>query len=528
VKDYGIPILRPHLSEGVYINSQLATLRQFASCGEVKDPTPFVAAVHIAFEKLYLRMKFDLEHVAPLNVKQCIRGTTHTNPLNTKAGYGFPHFQLKKSQIICGSLDDPVFEDWFAEELCQGLELMDRGIPYLNVAVANVKDEIIKQDKIDKGMERIFFAGNTPFLIYCRMYLSPIMDVFMANRDFLPGQIGMNAMGSEFATRLQTMYDMLEDSDYAAFSEMMEKAGWMDSDYAKYDKTLLILCFGVYLLWLLVQRCPFYMVHPVEMNRVKMILQSLQQYVIIIGVDVFLMHKYMPSGVFGTAWVNCLCELLLEILQFYFCLHISINKIVPTRNFVLDLSRSYNFFDFVALINYGDDNLKYVFEHYRHIYSHDNIMKFCDFIQMTLTPARKEDKTIEFKTLDQVSFLKRTPVYDPELVTIHGKLEFNSIGRMLAFRDTNDSQWEQMVFQVALLELSVYPSEVYERFCDIFCITPQISQTMYRYRRYAFRYDQSESLNKPMMIPLLNVEELENDLAQCSFQAESGLTKQTV
>jgi len=245
----------------------------------------------------------------------------------------------------------------------------------------------------------------------------------------------------------------------------------LDSDYDKYDKRLLVLLYGVYVLWLIIQATPYYTDpnNHVELQRIRLILQSLQQFIVIIGNDIFLMGKRLPSGVFGTALINCLCEAILEVLQFYFCLYRAKNRDNPKfGNFVIDGYREVKFFSVVSLINYGDDNLKFVHPKFRYVYTNESIGWFSKFICMGITPAHKTELSIEFKPITEVLFLKRTPTYMPELHMLAGKLDFTSIGKMLAFTDSKEDSWQNMVLLQAERELACYPTEVFDKFKTIF------------------------------------------------------------
>lgn len=178
----------------------------------------------------------------------------------------------------------------------------------------------------------------------------------------------------------------------------------------------------------------------------------------------------MPSGVWGTALLNCIAEGIIEVVQFYYCLYMQANNKVPSQgDFVHAGSQIVSFFNVVSLINYGDDNLKCVNPNFRKVYNHDRITSFGDWICMGITPAHKEEKFIEFKPVTQILFLKRTPVFvEGEYQTLVGRLEFTSIGKMMAFTDSKQLNWETMVVQQAVRELACYPMEVFNRFLKIF------------------------------------------------------------
>jgi len=250
--------------------------------------------------------------------------------------------------------------------------------------------------------------------------------------------------------------------------------GWLDSDYVKYDKKLLVIMFGIYVVWKLVQKTPFYqdILNRRELARLKLILQSLQQFVIIIGNDVFLMKTKVPSGVSGTTWLNCIHEAILEVLQLYYCMHRKAYADSPPAycNFVSMWCVQYPFFQNVALINYGDDNGKFVKPIVRSVYTHSSIMEFADFICMGITPAKKTESQIVFKPVTEILFLKRTPVWNERTKKLVGRLELKSIAKMLAFTDSHDPNWEFMVIDQALRELAFYPTTVFDNFCQMMFI----------------------------------------------------------
>jgi len=396
---------------------------------------------------------------------------------------------LKKGQLFIG---DPNIEEscrfvsWYSEHLIEVFQDLDAGIPMLNIAIGTVKDEITTDKKNKEGLERIFCAGNVDFLILCRMYLSPYMDLFMRRRDVLFGQIGINAIGKEFNQRIFSTYIRITgDHDYEKF---LIDEGWMDGDYSKYDKKLIVLSYGVHVLYKLVLVTPFYMNpdNKVHLNRVLLILKSLQQYVLILGSDVFLLDETLPSGVFGTAWLNCICEEIMEVLQFYFCVYCTkVGGKVLYPSFIQTFQQLYPFYDCVCNRNYGDDNFKFVRDDCRIFYTHDNITTFSKWIGMDITPAKKNESKLQFKPCTDLYFLKRSAVYCPDLDALIGRLDILSIARMLMYTDSNQPDWEDVILQQALRELAYHNEETFNKFIELFQIHFNITQKELRQQIYA-------------------------------------------
>jgi len=169
----------------------------------------------------------------------------------------------------------------------------------------------------------------------------------------------------------------------------------------------------------------------------------------------------------GTTFVNCICEAIIEVLEFHFCVYCHKHGSPPGTGLFVSQSDE-DFFKQVSLINFGDDNLKYVHRSAREYYQHHYIMMFSQWIQMGITPAFKEEKVIKFKKVTEILFLKRTPVWDPNLNCLLGTLTHQSIARMFAFTDSSSPDWEKMVILQGLREMSFHLPILYCNFVRIF------------------------------------------------------------
>lgn len=439
-----------------------------STCGKIHNDRPFVEAAHVVYDHIMSVVGDQLGYVVPLDLHEVIKGTKYTNPINLDAACGFPYYGKTKSHVVRGPPEKPVFSRAYCRHFIKVLKRIDQERFAYNICTATLKDEIIKGVKIEDGLERVFFSGNVDFLILCRMYLAKLMDLFCINRDKLFGQIGMNAIGSEFSERLFSMYERI-NGKVGSIAQFLVDKGWIDSDYDKYDKRMLVLVYGCYVIHKIFSECPFYKdpQNAHHLIRVEAILRGFAKYIMVIGNDIFIMENKMPSGVFGTAWINCICEAILEVLLFYFCVYRKFNPSKPIiPSFVSDLIHI-KFFDVVSLINYGDDNLKYVMDLWRDIYTVESIDEFSDIFRIRITSANKGEK-IRFKHIQEVQFLKRTPVWDSARKILVGQLDFNSIVKMLLFSDSKEENRDAMVLNQALRELSYHDQHEYEKFKNIF------------------------------------------------------------
>lgn len=462
--EFDFVTLEPKVVDGVYQNCLLGAARQMAACGEHMNQAPAWSASVMITEWIWEQIGDQLQYWEPMSVLDALKGTLITNPIKRSTAVGFPFSGMIKDEVFVGSYEDPMFVKWYADRIAKLIDNMDKGIPPLNVASSSLKDEILKKGK----MTRVFFAGNMDFLVLCRIYLGALMEMFMSNRDKLFAQIGMNAIGSEFDKFLRTMYERIY-GPITDLQEFLTKAVWVDSDFEKYDKLVNTLKFAIHIIYWLALKTKFFKQNPKELNRLKLVLSSLMNFVVILGKDIFIFRDKIPSGVWATTMIGCLCEVIIEVLQLYFLIYVSEYGIdAPALDFVALYKNKIPFFKHVSLGNYGDDNLKVLSALVKAYYTHDNIKLFGVWIHMGMTPARKHEKMIEVKPVTDILFLKRVPVYNTFLKRLVGRLEIASIGKMLAFTDSVSPDWKRSVLDQARRELAFHNIEIYDKFFSLF------------------------------------------------------------
>jgi hypothetical protein len=463
-KNYEIPDFKAKVVDGVYSSHNLACIRQMSNIGKVMNESVFWSASEMVYNHVVINLGDDLHIWEPLSIDQVLKGTDLTNPLNRKSSLGFPFSGQKKDDIVTGSYDKPVLKAWYANRIRMIIERMDKGLPPLNISTTALKDEIVKKGK----NSRVFFSGNTEFLLLCRMYLAPLMELFMAKRDKLFAKIGMNAIGKEFDDMLQNMYAHVlkhaTPDELKLFKSIVSDRLWIDGDYSKYDKLLVTLRYAIHIILWLAARTKHFKQNVLDFARLYLILKALHEYVVIIGQDVFVFDDRIPSGVWATALINCICEIIIEVIQFYYL--IQLHKNTHYVNFVYAY-KHIDFFKNVALANYGDDNLKCVNPTYIGMYTHDMIMKFSEWICMPMTPSRKDENVIYAKKVTEILFLKRVPLYNDVLKRYVGVLDIGSIGKMLAFTDSYANDWERSVRDQARRELAFHGEELYYKYFKV-------------------------------------------------------------
>jgi len=472
VDKYVIPDLGKGVNDGVYRNSMLACARQMNSSGYIYDQSPFWSAAQLVEEHIASTLGKKLDTWIPYDIKTVIAGDHFTTAMNREAAKGFPHKGVK-DDWVWGTHEEPILSKEICDEVSEAIRLMDEcNLPPLNISQAALKDEIISKEKNDKGQARVFFAGNTSFLILCRAYLGRLMNLFVEFRQTLFAKIGMNAIGAELDSMIKAMFFQVFAREFTP--EHADKKCWMDGDFNKYDKMLLVLKYAIHVIWGLAKRAKFFRNGPTFLNRIRLILTALSEYVIFLGDDIFIMRDKLPSGVWATALINCICEMIIEVLMFYFLLHIQQSD--AACDFVTQgyIKRGINVFKYVAISNYGDDNIKCIHNKYWHIYKHEYVVRFSKWLHMGITPARKHEQSIDLKPICEILFLKRVFRWNDHLKRYVGALELESIAKMLAFSDTkNVDLWRVAVLLTARRELAFHGRDLHDKFCQEFDIKDQ-------------------------------------------------------
>jgi hypothetical protein len=168
-----------------------------------------------------------------------------------------------------------------------------------------------------------------------------------------------------------------------------------------------------------------------------------------------------PSGNPATTFINTMYNTSL--------LYLTISKILRKINTVESLEVRANLTDHFRVVTYGDDNLMSFSYSLRELVDPKEITIMMKTFGHTYTNDAKDGKELEYKTLAEVSILKRTFAYDP----IHGwiaPLELVSILECLNWDKVDTRKREEKRAQtivnmrVAIRELSLHTQIIFEKY----------------------------------------------------------------
>jgi len=320
-------------------------------------------------------------------------------------------------------------------------------------------------------------------VILLKIYLGPIFQWFKENRFVFPFKVGINASSSE--------WDLFVRSLIARHSNIV------DSDFSNWDKHLSMMILAGEVV------CKLYALlgwSDKHIQMVKLLITTYAKgYYNFEGV-VFRALMGGSSGKYGTAEMNSVMQLLYEemALVVALVLHFRI-----TMKMAIQLAKTkYSFFKHITHACYGDDSVKCISDELKEIYTPELMVKAMAELGQVVTDGADKTKPPQYKTLEQVSFLKRSFRYDDDIKEYKAPLAEKSIYKMLVIRDVgdlNDIQHSCVVLEEAQKHFFLHGREKFDNFIikakDIISKIPDLHDTK------IFDYDElsnlyAESYNK--------------------------------
>lgn len=316
---------------------------------------------------------------------------------STGAGYGFPG---KKIDYLVDNGDGTFSATPQLEErVLDIIDKLSKGESTYPVASASLKDETRPIDKCLSGKTRLFYGASIDQLIVARMFLQPFFSCIVEDENTFCAAVGINS---------HTDYDKLY-SDLKSFSNL-----YMEGDYSGFDINMVAdvrLLANIYIEWFCKQ-CGY---NAEACKIVRNLLQDQMQVYIGIYTDIFSKYGLWSSGYAGTAEYNCLVHL------FYFLIYFN------SKDNIIS-----SFDDVFLLKTYGDDMIAAVNPKFAKTFNNVDYQKFCkEYFSITFTSASKDENVKEFVSLEELTFLKRRFVYSPICERFVGKLDINSMFKMV-------------------------------------------------------------------------------------------------
>jgi hypothetical protein len=323
--------------------------------------------------------------------------------VHTSSGIGFSG---KKENILPITLEapdklkrEPTHE--LKREIMKLIKCYEAGSCAEIIFKASLKDEPRPIEKVQVGNTRIFYVGQTPYLILCRMFLMPLFTDMVEN-----GEDYCTAIGIDMHRDTPKLVEQL-----LKISQMI-----IEGDFSSFDITI---PFG--LRWaavtLIYRLCKRNGYGPYALRILMGLLSNFMSSFILFIIDLIKV-SIQQSGAYGTAEFNSLCMLILLMYIWY----------------MDDFLCQFDFFDHVFIRTYGDDFIGAISNFAKPFFNNLYIKEKCMlYFNMKYTPASKGLITLETLSLEDASFLKRRFKWHIALNRYVSPLSTVSIARSLSW-----------------------------------------------------------------------------------------------
>jgi hypothetical protein len=303
-----------------------------------------------------------------------------------------------------------------------------------------LKDEVRPIEKAEAGKTRLFSAGEMILTILLRQYFMGFTAHMAHNKISMESCVGVNPYGY----------------DWHAIALKLKKHGSrvVAGDFANYDGTL--PADGLWSVLNVVNA--FYAQQgdqELENNKIReMLWMEIVNSVHVNGGDVYSWTHSQPSGCPFTSVLNSV----------FHSIAVRTAYMVAAKKHAPEMATMSHFEKYVSHVNYGDDDVTNVAEEaswFSQIAMADAYATF----GMTYTDELKTGEMVEFRTLEEVQFLKRAFVFDKDQCRYTAPLDIKTICEMPCWNKTKGDAYElsALVVEDAAYELSIHPKSVWEQ-----------------------------------------------------------------
>lgn len=332
-------------------------------------------------------------------------GVTYVDKLKRNTSAGFPYKKSKRyflrkveSEIHQDAVD---INDEIKEDVERIINSYLKGETVRPVFSNSMKDEPLPKKKVDMKKIRLFSGGPMAWSISMRMLFLSSIRLIQANRGIFKCQPGTIAQSPEW----EALYHRI-----TKFGVDRIIAG----DYGKYDKRMIpvfiSLSFEVIIKLNQHAGVEDKWIHAMRTSALDVAFPCMEM-----QGDIFQLFGCEPSGHPLTVIINCIAGILYLMYAYH-----ELNPLHEVETF----------FDNVEPAVYGDDNVAGISPSVPW-YNHTAISQLLSTIGVEYTMPDKESESVPYMHIDDVTFLKRSFVYDENINAIVCPLDESSIHKML-------------------------------------------------------------------------------------------------
>ncbi len=350
-------------------------------------------------------MRVDVKPVIPLQPVSlqdaiCGRpGIQGFSSLNFSSSEGFPlsasrppgavskkylfDLELTPEGYFCNGIDDKLKSILSIKQ-----RLREKAIVPFTVFTDCLKDARIAKEKcIVPGKTRIFSTSPVDFSIQCRQYFLPYTIAHQNSRNWFTSAVGINVNGAEWSVLVNNMKNF---SDFQLCGDYSNFGPGFDQEVHR--------CVGDAIIdWF-----EFHGDTSITNKTIRQVMVHELAYPWHLCFDLLYQTiSGMPSGSPITVETNDLVNLMYVLMAWY--------EIMKPHK----LQSLHHFLKYVKVKTYGDDIWMSVHDRVIEYFNNVAVSEFFAKYGVVYTDADKTGEIIPFKKIDNVSFLKRTPVPHP-------------------------------------------------------------------------------------------------------------------
>lgn len=277
------------------------------------------------------------------------------------------------------------------------------------VFTAALKDEPRKFSKIETKSTRIFYGGPAGLIIAERMVFTWFTRLVQTNPLVFMQAPGMDATGSQ--------WDLL-------FRWMNRSDNWIAGDFKEFDISMIIqfLRMSYKFIILLAKHLGADAEHVVMMEAAS---EDLINPMVDYFGDLIMGTGKNPSGHALTVIIN-------GLVNAFYMIHcyLELNPAVNPDNRWATLKIGQDFFKDVRAMFYGDDNIMNVSPN-APWFNHTAISQYLRSVNVVYTMAEKDRESVPYVRSDEITFLKRSFRYEPEVDGYVAPLDITSVRKAL-------------------------------------------------------------------------------------------------
>jgi len=388
--------------------------------------------------------KSELDLISPCCLDSAVNGVpgmAYVDSIKRSTSMGFPYYKTKKAFLR--KLDDDRWPDGMQftpeieQKIAEWMALLREGTRLHAVFGTNLKDEAVSKKKLDAWKTRMFFSCPAELLVIVRMFYLGFARVVQRNRELFWVAIGLNTTSPEWDDLFHILAKFGVDTTIAG-------------DHEFYDKKVKMLV--MYYVMDAINRVCQASGHYTE--EMKLMMEVLKYELMNPSVDFFGMLVTLLGGEVSGHQLTTIFNCILNIFYLMYSYKMA----------GYDLQ---SFFEYVIGVILGDDHVLCVSPE-KPLFHHTHIKNVLENLGLGYTMADKESESRPYISLYEASFLKRTFHYDVNLGVHVGRLEFNSIVKMITVQVRSktvmlSTQLAQAICS-ATSEMFFYGEEAFDEF----------------------------------------------------------------